>query len=228
MSDSAISSGLLRQLKARRALISSGQRPIGWKAGFGSPASLQKFGLSGPLIGFMTDASPIESGSSVDISSWTKAVAEPEVAAHFDHDVAPASNEEDARVAISGLGPAIELADIDPHVEELEEMLAGNLFHRGVILGAPDNRREGASVEGLEARIRRNGEDFADTIRIEDLTGRVLATISRLSHLLADHGEQIRAGDVVICGSVVPPVELESGDHIEFELSPMATISVRV
>ncbi|MGH8911205.1 MAG: fumarylacetoacetate hydrolase family protein [Acidimicrobiia bacterium] len=228
MTDSAIHRGLERQLETRQRLLSSGQKPIGWKAGFGAPAALEKYGLAGPLVGFMTDASPIESGASVDISTWSNAVAEPELAAHIGQDVAPASGEEAARAAIAGLGPAIELADIDPTVDHMEEMLAVNLFHRGVILGPPDQTRQGARLDGLAANVRRHGHHVADTNRLEDLTGRLVATISRLSRLLAGHGEQIRAGEVVICGSIVPPLSLTVGDAIEFELIPLAPISVRV
>ena len=51
----AVTAGLRAQLNDRKRLLSDGQRPIGWKAGFGAPASLEKFRLDGPLLGFMTE-----------------------------------------------------------------------------------------------------------------------------------------------------------------------------
>jgi hypothetical protein len=36
----------------------------------------------------------------------------------------------------------------------------------------------------------------------------------------------MHAGDVVICGSVVPPLQLTPGSTVEFELHPMRPISV--
>src|SRR5438067_3521539 len=37
--------------------------------------------------------------------------------------------------AIAALGPAIELADLNPPPDDVEVVLAGNIFHRRVILG---------------------------------------------------------------------------------------------
>jgi 2-keto-4-pentenoate hydratase len=36
----------------------------------------------------------------------------------------------------------------------------------------------------------------------------------------------MKSGDVVICGSVVPPIALAPGARVEFELHPMSPISV--
>jgi 2-keto-4-pentenoate hydratase len=67
----------------------------------------------------------------------------------------------------------------------------------------------------------------ARTDRLEDLAGGVIEVVSHLSNLLADQGEMMRAGDVVICGSMVPPIDLLPGVTVEFELYPMEPISLR-
>ena len=84
MSDSRVSRGLARQLARRTELISAGRSHLGWKAGFGAPASLERFDLDGPLIGFMTDASVIADGADVDITGWGRSVAEPEIFVRLD------------------------------------------------------------------------------------------------------------------------------------------------
>ncbi|MGH8916165.1 MAG: fumarylacetoacetate hydrolase family protein [Acidimicrobiia bacterium] len=228
MSDPRVDIGLERQLRERRELISSGHKPLGWKAGFGAPAAQAKLRLNGPLVGFMTDASVIAEGVEVEISAWAHAVAEPELAVTLGDDLQPRSRESATRAAISAIGPAIELADIDPPPESVEEILAGNIFHKGVVLGAPDPSRSGGDVSDLEARILIGGSEHVRTDRLEELTGRVVDVVSHLSALLADHGEMIRAGEVVICGSVVPAIELAPGMSVGFELHPMAPISVAI
>ncbi|MGH8873071.1 MAG: fumarylacetoacetate hydrolase family protein [Acidimicrobiia bacterium] len=228
MNDLRVSRGLERQLEVRRELISSGQAPLGWKAGFGAPASLERFGLGGPLVGFMTDASLIVNGAEVDLTDWGRAVAEPELAVHLGQDLPAAGGETATRAAIYALGPAIELADIDPPPEEVEEILAGNIFHKGVVLGIPDPVRQGADLTGLEARVRLGDQELVRTNRLEDLTGRLVEVIAHLSDLLSDHGETMRAGEVVICGSVVPPIDLAPGTSVQFELYPMDPISITV
>ena len=228
MSHSALTTGLSGQLELRTDLISRGHRPIGWKAGFGAPAWRERFRIDGPLVGFMTDATLLDDATEVDISGWARPVAEPEIAAYLGSDLVPGSGPAGARAVISAIGPAIELADIDPPPEEVHEILVGNIFHRGVVLGSSDPGRSGADLSALEARVRLDGREHARTDRLEDLTGGVIEVVSHLSDLLAAHGELMRAGDVVICGSVVPPIDLTPGTVVEFELHPMDQISLRM
>ena len=63
---------------------------------------------------------------------------------------------------------------------------------------------------------------------MESLTGRVVHVITHLASLLASHGEMMRAGEVIICGSVIPPIALSPGMVVEFELAPAPTISVGI
>jgi 2-keto-4-pentenoate hydratase len=227
MSDSELARGLESQLATRAGLLAHGARPLGWKAGFGAPEWLTKLGTEGPLVGFLTDATVIPDGATVDISTWTRGVAEPELAVHLGADLEPPLDEDKTRAAIASIGPAIELADIDPPPETVEGILTGNIFHRGVILGAPDPARAGADLGGLEARIRPEGQEEIRTDRLESLTGRVVHVVTHLASQLAAHGVTMRTGEFVICGSLVPPIALSPGTRMEFELSPMPAISVQ-
>jgi 2-keto-4-pentenoate hydratase len=226
MNDSRITRGLARQFELRRQLLDNGGRSVGWKAAFGAPASMERFRLDGPLVGFLTDASLTPDGATVDISTWAHPVAEPELAVYIGEDLPTRCSEDEARIAISAIGPAIELADIDASVADVESILAGNIFHRSVVLGAADPARRGADLAGLTARVRLGDEEVAATTRLEDLTGRLIEVVSRLSLLLADHDETMRAGEVVICGSIIPPTTLLSPTAFEFELDPMEPISI--
>lgn len=227
MSQSALASGLTGQFELRSDLISQGYRPIGWKAGFGAPVWQERFRINGPLIGFLTDATLLDEGADVDISGWPRPVAEPEIAAYLGSDLPPGSGPDVTRAAIAAIGPAIELADIDPPPDDVHEILVGNIFHRGVVLGPSDSGRAGADLTGLEARVRLDSREQARTRRLEDLAGGVIEVVSHLAGLLSDQGEMMRVGDVVICGSVVPPIDLFPGVTVEFELNPMASITLR-
>lgn len=227
MNDRSIRLGLQRQMERRRRVLEEGGRSLGWKAAFGAPASLEQFGLDGPLVGFMTDRSVVESGAEVDIADWTRAVAEPEIVVYLDGDIPAGADDGQVRSAIGAVGAAIELADIFQPPDDIEAALAVNVFHRSVILGRPDRSRAGADLSGLEAHVRVDGEVIAVTRQVEALTGHIPRVLSHLSGLLAGHNEGIRGGEVVICGSVVPPVPLSPGTTFEFELRPLAPISVR-
>ena len=82
-----IKKGLTEQLAARRARIAAGEEPIGWKVGFGAPASLQKLGLEMPLTGYLMKKALVPSGGTVSFKGWTKPVAEPEIFARMGADL---------------------------------------------------------------------------------------------------------------------------------------------
>ncbi|MFP3913860.1 MAG: fumarylacetoacetate hydrolase family protein [Actinomycetota bacterium] len=226
MSDGRIERGLGRQLAERQRLLDGGQTHLGWKAGFGSASILEKFDLDGPLVGFMTSASVVADGSVVDIGGWQRPVAEPELAVWVDRDVPAGGDEEQVRACISALAPAIELADVYPPPEDVEEVLAANVFHRGVILGEADPHRRGAHLDGLEPGSRLDSQEVEAPADLEALTGRLPSVVSHLAALLADRGETIAAGDVVICGSVVPPLSLSPGATAQFQLAPFPALTV--
>ncbi len=107
-------------------------------------------------------------------------------------------------------------------------MLAGNIFHRAVVLGDPDPSRAGGLRQGLEAIISRDGREVSRTVDIDTLTGDMITVVTHTANLLAAAGERLRAGDVVITGSIVPPLSIGPGQEIGFELAPLPGISVRV
>ncbi|HET7089907.1 MAG TPA: hypothetical protein VFL17_14820, partial [Anaerolineae bacterium] len=50
--------------------------------------------------------------------------------------------------------------------------------------------------------------------------------VRHVADLLAALGERLRAGEVIITGSIVPPLWMESKEDIRFTLDPIDTISI--
>lgn len=217
--------GMGRMLENRRRLVDRGEEMIGWKLGFGAPAGLEKFGIPGPLVGFLPVSRRHSAGSLVSVQDWANPVAEPELAVYLGSDV---DHPDRAARCISAMGPAIELADVHPPPDDLEEVLAGNIFHRGVLFGEPDAGRAGGDTSGLEARISRDGIEVAATSDLESLTGALVPTLVHTARLLDAFGEKLRSGEVVIAGSVVPPLQVSPGEEIVFRLEPLGEVSVLV
>lgn len=220
-----VQDGIRRMLARRAELIDGGDAVIGWKLGFGAPTWLEKFGIPGPLVGYLPASRRYPPGSTVSVRRWENPVAEPEITLHIGNDV---DDPDHAAQAVAAVAPAIELADVHPPPEDMAEVVAGNIFHRGVILGEPDPSRAGADIVGLQAHISRNGSEEAVVTELEALTGELGSTLAHTARLLNAFGEGLRAGEVVIMGSVIPPIGLQPGDEITFALSPLAPISVSV
>ncbi len=214
--DRRVESGMRAQLARRRELLASGRRHLGWKMGFGSAAAMERLGTRAPLVGFLTDASLLRSGAACSLAGWKRATLEPEIAAYIGDGG-----------AIAALGAAIELVDPDPDVRDVEAILAGDIFHRHVLLGPRDAARAGGSAAGISVRVLRDGEEIAATSDPEALTGRVADVLRSASATLDAHGEQLRAGDVVILGSTVAPIPVESGQHVRVEIEPLGVLEVR-
>jgi 2-keto-4-pentenoate hydratase len=212
------------QMAKRRQLMSTGGRRLGWKAGFGSKAAMERLGTGAPLFAFLLDRTRLEPCSTVSIAGWKRPVFEAEIAVHLGKDVHAGANAQETKAAIAGLSPAIELADLDSSVTEVEEILAGGIFHRHVLFG-PVSR--GASIEGFEAVVYRDGDEIARAKDPAQLTGDIIGVLQALADTLETNGETLKAGDIIITGSVVPPIDVAPGQHLRAEMSPLGSIEVR-
>jgi 2-keto-4-pentenoate hydratase len=226
--DSRILRGMEKLLVARQKRLDAGEKPIGWKVGFGAPASLKSLELAMPLVGFLTDAVLQRSDSTISVANWTKPATEPEVAVYLKEDLSAVIGRETARDAIGALGPAIELADVNFPPQDVEEILARNIYNRHVILGKSDTSRAGCNPDGLVGRVYRNGQETATVTDLQALTGNFVGIVQHVANLLARMGEMLRAGEVIITGSIVPPLWIESTEEIEFELDTIDTLKVRL
>src|SRR5204863_2894325 len=126
--DPRVVRGMTAQLAARRKRLDAGDRPLGWKVGFGAAAMLERLKISGPLVGFVTQNARIASGGSVSFVGWAKPVAEPEVAVHIGRDVPAGADRATAAAAIAGISPAIEIVDLHAPPEDPEKILSHNIY----------------------------------------------------------------------------------------------------
>jgi 2-keto-4-pentenoate hydratase len=224
--DPRIVNGMKEQLRWRRELLAQGKHPLGWKLAFGGPAAMERLKINAPLVGFLMCDAVIASGSSVSLAGWKKPAAEPELAVYLGSDVAPDSDRQTIQAAIAGLGAAIELADVDHPSEYVEGTLARNIYQRHLIFGERDNSRAGGSLAGLRARVERNGWETANTSELEALTGELVTIVAHVANLLPRFGEGLRAGELIIAGSITPPLWVEAGERLSFHLEPLQPIFV--
>jgi 2-keto-4-pentenoate hydratase len=221
--DPRIERGLLAQLTERRRRIEGGDASLGWKLGMGTPAAMDKLATSAPLVGYLLESGRVEPGAGVSVAGWSNPRLEPEIAVHLGVDVAGDASREDAVAAIAGLGPAIELVDPDPDASDPEPVLAANIFQRHVVLGPVV---DGASVDGVSARVVRDGEDAASAGDATEATGDPIDLVLHVARTLAAAGERLRAGEVVICGSVAPALQIAPRETVEVILDPLGSVAV--
>jgi 2-keto-4-pentenoate hydratase len=208
--DPRVRRGMEAQLEMRRARVAAGEPPLGWKVGFGTPEAFEKLDTSAPLVGFLLRSALVPSGSVYSIDDFGRPALEPEVAVRVGEDGVPAA-----------LGPAFEIADVEP-TDDVERILAGDIFQRGVVLGPMADR---ASLDAAPALVSVNGEEVR-VANPEALPGAIEDVVAHVSNLLPEFGEQLGPGDIVITGSIVPPLQVEPGDRVEYELEGIGSVSI--
>jgi len=214
---------MLAQLTERRRRIEDGEASLGWKLGMGVPAAMAKLGTDAPLVGYLLAPARVEDGGTVSLDGWGTAKLEPEIAVHMGADLAAGASRADAEAAIAGLGPAIELVDLDPSADDPEAILAADIFQRHVLLGPVT---EGATAAGTSARALKNGDEAAATDDATEATGDPVDLVLHVANVVGAAGEGLRAGEVVICGSVVPALDVAPGDTVEVQLDPLGSLTV--
>jgi len=225
--DARIREGMRQELRWRRDLLNAGKKALGWKLAFGGPAAMQRLRIDAPLVGFLMEEALLPSGSAIPLTNWMKPAAEPELTVYMSKDLQPSADRQTTTAAIGGLGAAIEVADVDHPSEDVEGTLARNIYQRHLILSGCDCSHAGGSLRGLRAHVERNGTVMADTTDFEALTGELITIVGHVANLLAFFGEKLRAGQIIIAGSITPPIWVQAGETIRFELRPLKPIDVK-
>lgn len=225
--DPRLLDGMRAQLQARDAAVGEGARQVGWKLGLGTTAAAEKFVLDRPLVGYLLDRGLLEDGAKVSVGGWTRPVLEPEVAVHIGSDVGPGASYDEVRAAVVGASVAVELVDLHRQPDRPEDVvgvLTGNIFHRHVLLGhlVPGCK----SSAGLAATVTVDGMDAATAEDASAMTGDLLELVRLTAEQLAAVGERLAAGEVIITGSVVPPVPVTAGQRVEVEVATLGSLTI--
>lgn len=222
--DARVLAGTRAMLALQRRQVADGAGRLGWKAAFGSPSGQAALGLDRPLVGFLTRDRLLEAGASASVEGWVRPMLEAEIAVHIGCDLPASPEVADVRDAVAGLSAAIELADLDPPPTDLVQILSGNIFHRHVMLGELHPGVTDAS--GVRATVTRDGAEVGRTDDPQALTGQIVEVVASMAGTLAQVDERLLAGDVVITGAVVPPLEIGPGDHLTVELTGLGALEV--
>ncbi len=204
----ALSRGMRLLLARRTADIAGGASPVGWKIGFNAPAVQQHFGISEPVVGYLMDTGVSADGATVPVGRWTAPAIEVEVAIR----VGP-----DGEVA--GLAPALELVDLDLPFDDLEPILAGNVFQRGVVFGA---EVPGVDPWAVRVAVARDG----DTVAEGELSEDPAATVAFVRAFLDAHGAKLEPGERIIAGSMIAPLAVAPGDDLRVSFGPLGVLGV--
>lgn len=205
----SVERGTMAMLVRRREILAQGAEPIGWKVGFNISAAQHKLGIDAPLAGFLTTDGLLEDGAEVSLSDGP-VVVESEVAVELG---------DDAR-SIAALLPALEVADPPDLDQDVETILAGNIFHRAVVFGP----RVDATEPGA-ARILVNG-DLEHEVAPAETAAHLDDMIEAVRRRLLAADEDLSPGDRIITGVIAPPHAAHPGDRVRLELDALGGVEL--
>ncbi|MGE0599329.1 MAG: hypothetical protein AB7J35_07200 [Dehalococcoidia bacterium] len=223
-----IDSGMTRQMASYRSAIADGMPRLGWKIGINDPAAQERMGLTETLIGWLDGRRVFREGEPYSPPVGATPRIEAEVAVRMAADLPRGASFDEARAAIDSVAPAIEFVNGAKPIVPLDEMLAHDILHDGVLFGpdAPLDTALGLVAEGFPA-VRHNGELIRAGIagRYPDDLAEIVA---HTADVLAEYGEVLRAGDRIICGSYIDPFPVSSGDTVEVDFGALGKLSFSV
>lgn len=198
-----------QQLGHWRAGLHSGAERVGWKIGLNVPAVQEKLGIDRSVVGHLTTATLLGADGAHSLTGAQKPMAEPEIAIEVGLDG-----------TIGGLAPAIEVADIDSPLEDVGHIVATNIFHRAVAIGASEQL---SSADGIEAVLTVNGKQVGSA---DAGTTDLQAIVTLVDETLRAAGESLQTGDRIIAGSLTPPAPIQAGDRVAVDLGPIGRLEV--
>jgi 2-oxopent-4-enoate hydratase len=208
--------------------LESGRRVIGHKIGLTSKAMQNALGVPEPDFGAMFDDTLLPEGSFVDFQAFLQPKVEAELAFVMKQDLkGPGVHFHDVIRATDYIVPAFEI--IDSRVRnweiKIQDTIADNASYGALVLGS-----RGISPRELDLRtiglvLEQNGE-VIDTAAGAAVLGHPAAAVAWLCNKLAEFGEGLKAGDIVLSGSLTKAYEAKSGDQFTAHFGGVGSVQV--
>lgn len=207
--------------------------PGGFKIGATARRMQEYLGLSGPAAGFMTAGDLYRSGATVPFANYLRPGVECELAVRLAHDLPPGPcTAEQAAAAVGALFAAIEI--VENRYGELKTLgtptlIGDQVFHAAAVLGDPASQDwRSLDIGGLRGRLVVDGQQRDEGVGA-DLMGHPMNCLAWLAgSSVASAFGGLKEGQVVMLGSVTPPVWLTAPASVTVEFAPLPPVRVRL
>lgn len=213
--------------------LSQGRRIIGWKIGLTSKAMQEALGISTPDSGVLLDDMAFAHGSTVPRGRFIQPRIETEIAFVMKAPLEGEVSRAQVLAATDHVAPAIEILDtrilrVDPAsgtARKIVDTVADNAANGGIVLGQARHAAHAVDLRWVGAILTRNAEVVATGLGAAVLNDPVTGLIW-LARRMAQYGQRIEAGQVVLSGSFIGPVECPPGTRITADFGGFGTVTV--
>lgn len=212
-----------------------GTSVAGYKIAYTNAVMRERSGIAAPCSGLILASGVHDAPASLSAADYVRLGIECEVAVGLGADL-PAEGapytRESASDAIAWLAASFELvdgreaADGDTANPALKA-IALNISNAGAVLGPRLTDWRGADLAASYGAMRVNGETVGDG-RGADVMGHPLEPLAWLANNLAERGESLKAGMIVLTGSFAPPFMLKAGDSASVYIEGLGEAALTV
>jgi len=217
-----------------RAKLAEGRSVIGWKIGLTSKAMQQALNIDIPDSGILFDDMAFDSGTTVPAGRFIQPRIEAEIAFVLKAPLGGADVTRDAVIAATHyVAPSIEILDTrilrkDPETGEKRKIfdtISDNAANAGIVLGPQNHAVDAFDLRWIGVITSRNGE-VEETGLGAGVLNDPIESIVWLARRMAQHGQQIEPGQIVLSGSFIRPVECTPGSEIKADFGPFGHVDI--
>ena len=219
-------------LIARR--MQAGHQVTGWKIGLTSKAMQSALGIDIPDSGMLMDDMHVPDGATVPAGRFIQPRIEAEIAFVMKAPLAGTDiTRADVIAATDYVAPAIEILDTrvlraDPatgQARAITDTISDNAANAGIVLGAARHALSAVDLRWVGAIVSRNDEVEETGLGAGVLNDPVNGIVW-LARRMGKYGQRIEAGQVILSGSFIRPVECPSGSRIHADFGAFGTVRV--
>ena len=231
LAPATIEDGYRVQAEVHRLLDAERGPWVGYKIGCTSEVMQKDLAIPHPCAGGIHARGVQESGVVLQAADFVRVGVECEIAVRLGKDLVAAGAPFTAESVAHGIEcyyPAIELVD-DRYVKwetlGAPTLVADDFFAAGIVLGQPVARSAVPDLLAVQGRTVINGEE-AGRGTGADVLGHPHQALAWLANHLASQGTALRAGEIVMTGSLVKTVWLGAGDTATMEFTGLGKVHV--
>ncbi len=217
-----------------RAKLDQGRTVVGWKIGLTSKAMQYALNIDIPDSGILFDDMIFDHGATVAKGRFIQPRVEAEIAFVMKSSIGGANvTREDIIAATDYVAPSIEILDtrilrVDPKTKATRtvfDTISDNAANAGVVLGPERHAVDAFDLRWVGAITSRNGE-VEETGLGAGVLNDPVESVVWLAQRMAQYGQSIKPGQIILSGSFIRPVECPSGSKIHAEFGPFGTVEV--
>ena len=204
---------------------------VGYKIGCTSAVMQKYLDIPHPCGGGVLAGGVHHSGASLRYTDFVRVGVECEIAVRLACDLAPSAapfTADTVAQAVEAYLPAIEIVDdryVDWQTLGAPTLVADDFFAAGCVLGKPVARSVAPDLLQVVGRAIVNGHEVAQGTGA-DVLGHPHHALAWLANHLAAGGNGLRAGQIVLTGSLVKTIWLNAGDEAVIDLSGLGMEAV--